>query len=79
MNSELQEFARQSLVNGLNQLPPEWVEKFKLMYGRDNGKRDVPSTLSLSIEEVVSKMDESKLDWAMTQVKNSINKLKNEK
>jgi len=65
MNNQLQEFARQTIKDGLSKLPEDWQRKFKLMYGKE----------SMSIEEVVEKMDESKLDWAMQQVEKSLAKL----
>ena len=82
MNDALQQFARQTIKDGLDKLPNDWIDFFKLMYGRDNGKRSVEDTKAMNINEVVDKMDADKLDWAMQQVANSIkklDKLKNEK
>ena len=75
MNIQLQEFARAKLLEGLKQLPTDWQNKFKLMYARDNGKRTVADALAMTIEEVVEKMDPDQLDWAMTQVANSLIKI----
>lgn len=66
MNQQLQDFARQELLAGLKQLPESWQHRFKQMYAHDN--------LMLSIEEVVTGMDEDKLDWAMEQVRKSLAK-----
>jgi hypothetical protein len=67
MNESLQRFARDTILNGLRQLPEGHQMVFKRMYSHKN--------LELSIEDVVEKMDESKLDWAMQQVDNSLKKL----
>lgn len=66
MNQTLQDFARQELKAGLAKLPESHHNLFKRMYSHKN--------LSLPINEVVDKMDVSKLDWAMTQVKNGLAK-----
>jgi len=75
MNTQLQQFAKQQLRDGLALLPEEWQEKFKLMYGRSNGRRSVEDTVALDMEEVITEIPEEKLDWAMTQIENSIKKL----
>ena len=76
MNIQLQEFARQTLKDGLKQLPHDWQNTFKLMYGRNNGKRSVEDAKLMPIESIVEEIPPDKLDWAMQQVKNSIEKLK---
>lgn len=75
MNANLEKFARQYVKTHLANMPIEWQIKFKLMYGRKNGKRSVEDTLEVSIDETVDKMESEKLDWAMTQIDNSILKL----
>jgi hypothetical protein len=75
MNNQLQDYAREQLKAGLAQLPENWQRTFKLMYGRDNGKRSVENTVALPINDVVDIMPEDKLDWAMQQVENSLKKL----
>lgn len=67
MNEALQNFARQELKDGLAKLPESNHMLFKRMYSHKN--------LDASINDVVDKMDASKLDWAMTQVSNSLKKL----
>ena len=67
MNSELQEFARQSLKEGLAQLPDNHQLMFKRMYSHKN--------LEADINDVVDSMPEGKLDWAMSQVQRSLDKL----
>jgi len=67
MNVELQKHARDTLKKDLNLLPENWQLIFKRMYS--------PNNLGRSIEEAIDSMPEDKLDWAMTQVKNSLTKL----
>lgn len=74
MNQQLQEFARNKLLEGLAQLPGGWQERFNLMYARDNGRRSVEDAKAMSISAVVAQMPEDTLDWALTQVQNSLNK-----
>lgn len=74
MNSTLKAVAREKILEGLKELPEGWNIKFKLMYGSscagDRNMRDVP------IEEVVDNIPEEKVDWALTQVENSVKKFK---
>jgi hypothetical protein len=79
MNEQLQNFARQTLKDGLAQLPEDWQYKFKLMYGRVGGKRSMEVTKLMSIEMIVNDMPYEKLDWAMVLVENSIRKLASRK
>lgn len=76
MNEQLQNYARTALLDGLQQLPESHQEFFKLMYGRDDGRRSVEDAKAMPIEDVVSQMPDNKLDWAMQQVQNSINKIR---
>lgn len=75
MNSTLQEFARTKLIEGLSKLPEGWQNRFKLMYGRNGGKRSVEDTQAMPIENVVAEMPEDKLDWAMQQVEKSLKRV----
>ena len=74
MNQQLQEFARNKLLEGLTQLPAGWQERFKLRYARDNGRRSVEDAKAMPISAVVAQMPEDTLDWALTQVQNSLDK-----
>jgi hypothetical protein len=67
MNKQLQTFARDTLKHGLSQLPESNQLIFKRMYSHNN--------LELSIEDVVDAMPVDTLDWAMTQVQNSLDHL----
>jgi len=75
MNKDLEFHARSMLMAQLALVPEKSQELFKLMYGRLGGKRSVADTKAMSIEEVVAEMEAEKLDWAMTQVDNTIAKL----
>jgi hypothetical protein len=69
MNAQLQEFARNTLKEGLAQCSPDQQMVFKRMYA--HGALDMP------INQVVDRLSESKLDWAMQQIQNTL--VKNQK
>ena len=77
MNKQLQDFARSELKTGLAELPEENHRTFKLMYARDNGKRSVVDAVAMPINDVVDLMPPEQLDWAMQQVKASLDKMHN--
>lgn len=66
MNSKLQTYAREELKEGLNQCTEAQQLLFKRLYSHDN--------LDLSIDEVVDKMPDDKLNWAMQQVERTLAK-----
>jgi len=66
MNKQMQNFARQTLKDGLAMLPESNHMLFKRMYSHKN--------LDADINDVVDAMPEDRLDWAMQQVENSISK-----
>ncbi len=68
MNTQLQSIARQTIKDGLAQLPEGWQMRFKQMYAHGH--------LAMPINEVVDTMEDDKLDWAMQQVQNSVEKIK---
>ena len=76
MNDQLQNFARQTLKDGLEKLPLDWQGTFKLMYARNNGKRSVEAAMAMNINAVVDEIPATKLDWAMQQVENSLKSLR---
>jgi hypothetical protein len=67
MNKALQEFARNKLKTGLRQLPESNQLIFKRMYSHNN--------LDAEIDNVVDLMPDEKLDWAMEQVRRSLDKI----
>lgn len=71
MNQKIQDFARNELKASLAQLPEGWQKRFKQIYSHKNPNAD--------INEVVEKMPEDKLDWAMQQVENSLKKINKQK
>ena len=80
MNDALQQYARDTLKDGLSQLPAGWQNLFKRMYGGKPTRRGEDSLTLAEIEarpidEVVDEMPAEKLDWAMQQVERSIAKL----
>ena len=66
MNELLTKTAREYLKENLPILPDASQLLFKRMYSHKN--------LTLSIGEVVDDMPEEKLDWAMQQVKSTLEK-----
>lgn len=66
MNKILQAFARNMLKDGLAECSIEQQNMFKRMYSNGN--------LELPIDDVVDKMPEIRLDWAMIQVEATIQK-----
>ena len=75
MNKALDLFARGKLLADLESLPESNQRVFKLMYGRDEGRRSVADTEALSMAAVVAEIHTDNLDWAMTQVANTIAKI----
>lgn len=67
MNIQLQQFARNFLKQRLYILPERNQQVFKMMYSHKN--------MDASIDEVVNNMPADRLDWAMTQVQNSVDEI----
>ena len=67
MNTILQRFARQWLKDGLAKLPETNQLFFKRMYSHTN--------LETPIIDIIDNMPEDRLDWAMSQVENSLKKI----
>ena len=66
MNQQLQDYARAEIKRGLSKLPEKCELMFKRMYSHEDLTKD--------INVVVDEMPEDKLNWAMEQVQNSIDK-----
>lgn len=64
MNTDLENFARQELKQGLSKLPDRCHLLFKRMYGHGD--------LEANINDVVNAMPVDTLDWAMQQVQKSL-------
>ena len=67
MNNTVEQFTREEIKTGLKLLPDNWVLMFKRMYSHKN--------LDADINDVIDSMPSEKLDWALSQVENSISKL----
>lgn len=67
MNKSISDFTRQQIKEGLKQLPDNWQMMFKRMYSHNN--------LDCDIVTVVDNMLDEKLDWALSQVENSLKKI----
>lgn len=74
MNQELQDFARERLKEMLAQLGDGERRIFKLMYARASGARSTEAAEAMPIEDVVDRMEPSRLDWAMQQCLNTLRK-----
>ena len=68
MNQDLECLRAGKNWTGLKTLPDGWQSLFRRMYA--------PKTPDADIETVVAGMPADKLDWALTQVRNSQKKLK---
>ncbi len=69
MNEALQNFARTRLKEGLAQCTEKQQHVFRRMYS--------PNDLERSMEDVVDRMPEDRLDWAMQQVEHTLAGLEN--
>lgn len=68
--------AKEYIKYGLEVLGENHTRFFKMMYGRNNGKRSMDDTLNMSIDDVISEIPNKSLKWAVTQVENSLKKIK---
>lgn len=66
MNKSVEEFYRTEIKNGLHKLKDEAQDIFKRMYAHTHP--------TLTIDEVVDKLQVEHLDWALTQVHNTLKK-----
>ena len=69
MNETLKTTAKQMLKNLLSQCTEPQQMIFKRMYSHDN--------LELQINEVVDKLPDDKIDWAITQCEQTVEKNSN--
>ena len=74
MNQTLKNFGTNKMVELLNQCTPPQQRMFKLMYGRDNGKRSVEDAEKLTIDEVVSMVAAERYSLALDQIERTIAK-----
>lgn len=74
MNPALSKFARDTIKDGLAKLTDGQRHMFGLMYVTRTGKHGETFDQWATIDEVVDRMPDEKLDWAMRQVENTIKK-----
>lgn len=79
MNEQLKTFAKEHLASNLAKLPTANQRIFKLMYGRNAGKRSVADAEAMHIESILNEIPDCDLDWAMQQVLNTIDKIEKER
>lgn len=72
MNQQLQDYARDYLKTNVAGLPAENQRVFKLMYGRNGGKRSVDDATAMDVAAVIDEIPADKLDWAMQQVQRTV-------
>lgn len=65
MNKQIENFARNTLKEGLAQCTEEQQLFFKRMYSHKN--------LEMPINDVIDGIETEKLDWAMEQVRRTLN------
>lgn len=70
MNEQLQQYARQNIKEGLNKCTEKQRYFFKRMYSHDD--------LESAMDDVVKGISVEQLDWAMQQVKRTVDQNKKE-
>ena len=70
MNNNLQDLVRSEILEGLQKLPAAWQLIFKRMYSHEN--------LDAPLDQIVNNIPEERLNWAMQQIINSLNKVAKE-
>lgn len=75
MNSILRKCAIDYLKSKLPLLPESNQKIFKLMYGCHKYHKTAEEKEALDLMYVIDNMPDEKLNWAMQQVENSLNKL----
>lgn len=67
LNEQVKKYIKDEIYVGLIQLPDGWITKFKRMYS--------PKDLTVDLKTIINNLPEEKLNWALTQVQNSLKKL----
>lgn len=65
MNELLELYARQQIIEGLNQCTPEQVDVYRRMYNHNQPK-------GITIEEMVNLTPTRQLDWALSQIERTL-------
>jgi hypothetical protein len=66
------ETKRQELTRILEGIPAPYQRTFKLVYGRNGGKRPVAEAELMTVAEVTKEIPYKQLDWALSQVYNTV-------
>lgn len=74
MNTTLLNAGKQILKDLLAQCTEPQQNTFKLMYGRNGGKRSVEDAKAMDINKCVDLMEESRIDHAISQCERSVEK-----
>lgn len=72
MNQTFSNSGKQILKDLLSKCTEGQQRMFKLMYGRNNGKRSVEDAELMPINDVVDLMDDGKIDWAISQCETTV-------
>lgn len=67
MNKSVELFIKEEIKSKIAKLPEGWQMRFKRMYSHKD--------LEADINDVIDNMPTDKLEWALTQVENSITKI----
>jgi len=67
MTHEFKSYARRNIMTGLSRLPADHRDLFKRIYSGNDPNAD--------ITEVIDSISPDKVNWALRQVKNSIDKI----
>lgn len=74
MHESMSNAGRAELKKLLSQLESKHHEMFKLMYGRNGGKRTVEDTKAMDIHDVIDEIPEDKLSVAIFQCERTLEK-----
>lgn len=74
MNKTIESYAREQIIQGLKALPEANQRVFKLMYGRQGGKRSVEDAEKMSIEDCVAEVPAERTSLALDQVERTVKK-----
>jgi hypothetical protein len=75
-NETFIQLGKDKLKELLAQCTEPQKDMFKLMYGRNNGKRSVEDAKLMWVNKVVDEMSPDKIDWALTQCEKTVEKNK---
>lgn len=78
MNTELQNFARKALLEGLAQLEPDTQRIFKHFYGSNNGKRTREEAEVIPLRDIVNEIPPEGFALAMCMVQHCVDQARQE-